>query len=405
MGQFVLLPDGKMLVINGALNGTAGYSNTTGQTLDQSQMPFGTSLASGPVFKPAIYDPNAPPGSRWSNTGLGDSSIPRLYHSIAILLPDASVFVAGSNPNPNVNLSTVYPTTYKADIFYPPYFSAKTRPAPTGIPSTISYGGDPFDITIPATSYSGSANAAADATTVVLIRTGFTTHAMNMGQRFVQLNNTYTVNQDGSIVLHVAQAPPNPNLLQPGPSFLYVVINGIPSIGKQVIVGNGQIGPQPTSAASVLPAKVQLSSASGSGNGTPGSTPGASGAHGASSNFSGGKVIGAIVGACAILGALGAVVYIIIARRKNAAMKRVPDAAWGMSRTGSQSTPGMGYGLGTRNSDASVLVPLRHDNTSTTWQSSVSFNPYMDERTGSSGDFDPYTMQHSGGQVPQPRTH
>jgi len=39
-------------------------------------------------------------------------------------------------------------------------------------------------------------------------------HAMNMGQWFMQLNNTYTVNQNGSITLHVLQLPPNPNILQ-----------------------------------------------------------------------------------------------------------------------------------------------------------------------------------------------
>jgi Domain of unknown function (DUF1929) len=397
MGQFVILPDGKLLLINGGLNGTAGYSNTTGQTTDMSQMPFGTSLASGPVFKPVIYDPNAPPGSRWSNDGLSDSPIPRLYHSTAILLPDASVFVAGSNPNPNVNLSTVLPTTYKAEIFYPPYFSATTRPAPTGIPNTISYGGDPFDITLPASSYSGSSNAAADNTTVVLIRTGFTTHAMNMGQRFVQLNSTYTVNSDGSIILHVAQAPPNPNLLQPGPAFLYVVVHGIPSIGTSVIVGNGQIGQQPTSAASVLPANVQLSSAS------CGPSPNTSSSPSRASKVSAGKVVGAIAAGLAALGVLGGILYICIARRRRASGKMVPDSAWGMTRTGTQSASGMGYGAGVRSSDSSVLVPLRHDNSSTTWQSTVSFNPYLDERPGSGGDFDPYTM-HSGSVV-QSRTY
>jgi len=37
---------------------------------------------------------------------------------------------------------------------------------------------------------------------------------MNMGQWFMQLNNTYTVNQNGSITLHMLQLPPNPNILQ-----------------------------------------------------------------------------------------------------------------------------------------------------------------------------------------------
>ncbi|KAG6814614.1 hypothetical protein H0H93_012858, partial [Arthromyces matolae] len=60
MGQFIILPDGTLLVVNGGLNGTAGYAPQTGTTLLQGDMPFGMSLASGPVGTPAIYNPNAP---------------------------------------------------------------------------------------------------------------------------------------------------------------------------------------------------------------------------------------------------------------------------------------------------------------------------------------------------------
>lgn len=306
MGQFITLPDGKMLVVNGGINGTAGYATATYLTPSLDQMPYGESLAAGPVLQPALYDPNAPKGSRWSNAGLASSSIPRLYHSSAILLPDASVLIAGSNPNVDVNLTTVFPTTYKAEIFYPPYFASKTRPAPSGVPSTITYGGSPFDILVPASSYSGSSNDAAGNTTVVLSRPGFTTHGMNMGQRHLQLNNTYTVNNDGSITLHVAQAPPNPAILTPGPCLLFVVVNGIPSNGTMVQVGNGQIGTQPTSTASVLPANVQLSSASGtsggSGSGSGSGSGGKSGSGAASLTSAIASVLLCSLAAIVILG-------------------------------------------------------------------------------------------------------
>ncbi|EIW74075.1 glyoxal oxidase [Coniophora puteana RWD-64-598 SS2] len=272
MGQFVTLPDGTMLVINGASNGTAGFANRTldVQTLDE--MPYFESLASGPVTQPAIYNPKAPAGQRWSTAGLGSSNIARMYHSTAILLPDGSVLLAGSNPNLDVQTNVVYPTQYTADIFYPPYFSASVRPSVSGVPQTLSYGGQGFDLTVAKGSYEGGpgANAAAANTTVVLARPGFSTHAMNMGQRHLQLNNTYTVNDDGSFVLHVAQVPPNPNLIQPGPALLFTVVNGIPSNGTMVIVGNGQVANQPTQAAAALPASSTSSgggSVGGSGNG------------------------------------------------------------------------------------------------------------------------------------------
>ncbi|THU78883.1 DUF1929-domain-containing protein [Dendrothele bispora CBS 962.96] len=241
MGQFIILPTGKLLVVNGGLNGTAGYANQTLLTESFSDMPFGMSLASGPVGTPAEYDPKAVSGSRWSNQGFSSTQIVRLYHSSAILLPDASVMIAGSNPSVDVNLTTWYSQN----------------------------GGSSFDITVPSSSYSGSANNAAENTHVSVVRPGWTTHAMNMGQRYLQLNNTYTVNSDGSLILHVSQMPPIPNIFQPGPAMVFVVVNGIPSNGTFVIVGSGNIETQPTADLQELPQKVQAdSSVSGSADGS-----------------------------------------------------------------------------------------------------------------------------------------
>ena len=324
MGQFIILPDGKLLVVNGALNGTAGYSSNGTLVTPPAQMPLGQSLASGPVGTPAIYDPTAPRGSRWSNEGFSNSPIPRLYHSSAILLPDASVLIAGSNPNADVNTSAFFPTTYEAEIFYPPYFSATTRPAPTGMPKTLTYGGSSFNITIPATSYAGSSDHAADATTVVLMRGGFTTHAMNMGQRHLQLNSTSTVNDDGSITLHVAQVPPNPNIFQPGPAFIFVNIKGIPSNGSYLIVGNGQIGTQPTFPASVLPDNVRVASATGSAW-----TTGANDATGTggTKKTSLGLIIGPIAGGLALIVLVWTIISVRLARRR-AAARLVPPSSY-----------------------------------------------------------------------------
>ncbi|KZP18544.1 copper radical oxidase [Athelia psychrophila] len=378
MGQFIILPDGKLLVVNGGFNGTAGYATATGLTPSLAQMPFGESLASGPVGQPAIYDPNAPAGSRWSNAGLATSDIARLYHSTAMLLPDSSVMIAGSNPNIDTNISTIYPTTYKAEIFYPPYFGT-ARPIPTGIPTTITYGGNPFDITVPASSYSGSGNSAAAKTTVVLTRGGFTTHAMNMGQRMLQLNNTYTVNSDSSITIHTAQAPPNPALLTPGPCLLFVVVNGIPSNGTMVQVGNGQIGTQPTSSTSVLPSSVQLSSASGKGGG---STSGGT-SHTA-------KLIAIIAGSVVVIGLLGALLGIVIARRRRAAYRQP-----GVGPT-DYAMGGMGKSTGA--AEPHAFMPLQ-DNSSMSWSPSAPHMTaaYTDDYAGrpsaaSSGlEYDPHT--------------
>ena len=195
MDQFVTLPDGTMLVLNGATNGTAGFANQTLYVPSLAQMPFFQSLASGPDGTPAIYNPNAPKDSRWSSVGLASTSIARMYHSVALLLPDASVLIAGSNPSIDVELTAPYPTTYTAEIFYPPYCSSSVRPQVMGVLPTLSYGGPYFNLSVSATSYTG--NGAAANTTVVLSRGGFSTHAMNMGQPHVQLNNTYASTTTG----------------------------------------------------------------------------------------------------------------------------------------------------------------------------------------------------------------
>ncbi|KAF7332132.1 hypothetical protein MKEN_00094200 [Mycena kentingensis (nom. inval.)] len=303
MGQFIILPTGKLLVVNGGLNGTAGYGKNNSIT-PEDQMPWGQSFASGPVGTPALYDPDAPLGQRWSRPGFQTSDIARLYHSSAILLPDGAVLIAGSNPNLDVDITGNVPfsTEYRAEKFYPDYFSASTRPSPSGMPSTLSYGGQGFDLTIPATSYSGKGNDAAANTQV---------NVMNMGQRFLQLNSTYTVSQDGKITLHVAQMPPNPNIFQPGPALLFVVVNGIPSNGSYVIIGSGNIETQPVSAAVALPANVLSDAATGSATNKTDKKE-------SSTNV---VMIAAIAGGAAAVALLAVGLGICIARRRKARIR------------------------------------------------------------------------------------
>ncbi|KAJ7745446.1 glyoxal oxidase, partial [Mycena maculata] len=260
MGNLVFLPDGRVLCLNGARTGTAGYGNES--------WAIGMSYADNPVLTPVIYDPSAPAGARWNRSGLQASTVPRMYHSSATLLPDGAVIVAGSNPNSDYNVGPTikYPTEYRVEKFYPSYYNAR-RPQPQGLLSQLSYGGPPFDVTLSSDDLSGDANNAANAT-VIIIRTGFSTHAMNMGQRYVQLDSTYTAyGENNTATLHVSQLPPNPAILAPGPALLFVVVNGVPSVGVQVMVGSGVIGTQEVLAIGDLPATSYVP-APGAGGGT-----------------------------------------------------------------------------------------------------------------------------------------
>ena len=386
MGQLVSLPDGTILVVNGGAFGTAGYAERTLTTPTYAQMPYGMSLATGPVGRPSIYNPDAPKGSRWNSTGLDTSDIPRLYHSSALLLPDGSVMIAGSNPNVDVNLTTIYPTTYTAEILYPPYYKS-TRPAPTGIPSTLTYGGQYFDVTVPSSSYSGSANTAASNTKIMLIRPGWTTHGMSMGQRSLQLNSTYAVNKDGSIVYHVSQVPPNANIFQPGPAFLFVTINGVPSNGSYVIVGSGNIETQTMNPVDTLPASVRDESANGSGS-SNNSGNNNSGSNGASSSLSGAAVGGIVAAAIAAIAIFGTALFLL--RRRRAAAQRLHSGTLLPHETGVVGAEVANH-YRQRDSDSTSFAPLQRSDM-TQWGQSrdnlVSPSPYLSGAP--SGEFDPY---------------
>ncbi|KAK7031846.1 copper radical oxidase [Favolaschia claudopus] len=255
MVDMILLPDGRVMLVNGAQTGVAGYGNVGNQ--------IGQSNADNPAFTPVIYDPAAPAGSRFSTAGLVASTIPRLYHSTASLTPNGTVMLAGSNPNNDVT-TVKYPTEYRLEFYSPPYMNV-ARPSYTGLPATINYG-TTFNlaVTLPANTTS---------VTVALMDLGFATHGVHMDQRLVQLVATLSPDKKTLSV----QAPPSATIYPPGPAYLYVVTNtGAPSFGHKTIIGTGASPPvdkaaianmlSKTSGPSVVPAFQALAPAEGDGS-------------------------------------------------------------------------------------------------------------------------------------------
>jgi hypothetical protein len=142
----VILPDGRVLALGGSV-----YDEETK-----------TASLNADLLGP---DPNNT--GKYIFSSAGANAYPRLYHSVALLLPDATVWLAGGNP------SLAY--VQQMEIYQPPYlFNASgalaQRPSITSAPSSISYG-NTFPVQTP---------DAASIAHVVLVRNGTVTHSFGM---------------------------------------------------------------------------------------------------------------------------------------------------------------------------------------------------------------------------------
>lgn len=380
MGQFIHLPNGQMVIVNGAQRGTSGYSNTTYNTVNGLNF---EGLSQDPTYTPVLYDPSKPRGSRLTQAGFGTSKIARLYHSSAVLVPDGSVLIAGSNPHQDVTLNMptgttpqAFNTTYEVEKWYPPYYN-EARPSPQGLPEFVLYGGQTWNFTMDAAYMGSSANFKAANTKIMVIRPGFSTHAMNMGQRSLQLAHTYTVNDDGSVVYMVNPMPINMNIFVGGPALLFVTINGVPSMGKYVQIGSKQAGGNVPmnfavgAAPTTLPAAVNNSKF----NSVP--------ANNGDGSFGLGAIIGIAVGGLVII-ALLLLGLCCWRRRSKRGEKKTPRPSAGAG--------GAIYGMG--NYTTTPGPEYKRVNTPT---GGASYQGFVLPHRGSTGTFDTYKMNDVSG--------
>ncbi len=196
MPDAVLLPDASVLVTGGSMSGEADHGIE-------------------PVYAIERFDPAS---ETW--TTLCDIAVPRLYHSTALLLADGRVLMMGKdalfNPDP-----FHYPE-HRAELFRPPYLFAGSRPLIAAAPASISYG-QAFAVSTP------------DATSVDavhLLRPGSVTHSFNMEQRLVGL-----VVASRSTDSLTVEAPPDARVAPPGWYLLFLLADGVPSVGHFLRLG------------------------------------------------------------------------------------------------------------------------------------------------------------------------
>ncbi|CAG8474697.1 12815_t:CDS:2 [Funneliformis mosseae] len=220
MPDSVIMPTGKILYLNGAGAGFAGYHR------GPNTNPLYVAIK--PVLAPSVYDPETKEWSRFA-----PSTIPRMYHSVATLVSDGRIFVAGSNPQGDVYTESEFPTEYRVEMFSPPYLlTGLVRPKITSVGEytelntqriPVSYG---LNVEVTVISGQDVPNFKA-----VVIHHGFVTHSNHFSQRFVSCNimsAKYLKKRDTSILLTV-EMPPYSSILPPGPSYLYILDNEVPA--------------------------------------------------------------------------------------------------------------------------------------------------------------------------------
>lgn len=213
MGDMTLLPNGNVLIINGAAAGTAGWE-----------------LGRNPVLNPVIYRPNNAAGSRFELQN--PSKIPRMYHSTAILLRDGRVLVGGSNPHIYYNFTGVlFPTELSLEAFRPSYLDAPNlrpnivSPSPTS-ETKIGYA---KKLTV---RFTATGTVAKELVTVTMVAPSFTTHSFSMNQRVLVLGAEKVTNIGRTTTYEVeVTTPGSGNLAPSGYYLLFVVHQEIPSLG------------------------------------------------------------------------------------------------------------------------------------------------------------------------------
>jgi hypothetical protein len=164
-----------------------------------------------------IYDPAT---NTWTLTA--GAVVPRLYHSTALLMPDATVVSAGSNPDGGSHVVWDHDPNeeMRLEVFSPPYLFKGPRPVISDAPAQCTYG-QSIQIESP---------QAANIRWASLMRNCVTTHSFDGSQRLVDLEVTSVAN--GTVT---AAVPHNRNIAPPGWYMLFLVDNsGVPSVASWI---------------------------------------------------------------------------------------------------------------------------------------------------------------------------
>ena len=222
--DLVLLPDGRVLAVGGALYGGYGHPDVL-------------------VYLSEVFDPATGSWSEWEsmNGDWGDEDAhPRTYHSTASLLPDGRVIVAGGQVREDPDDPESGYDCKSAQIFSPPYLfhldespvSDGERPQFDEVPDALVYGED-F-----AVSYLGD-----EVEKVALVGLAAVTHAFDENQRYVPLTiktHAYSSGDPGEGSLTIDMVDVTANIAPPTDYMLFLAPLDFPWIeGYRMVLAQG----------------------------------------------------------------------------------------------------------------------------------------------------------------------
>ncbi|MDB5870386.1 MAG: Kelch domain protein [Polaromonas sp.] len=252
-GSAVMYEPGKILVVGGSdppthtaevidLNAAipswraVGSMSVARRQMNATMLPTGDVLVTGgtrgaggnngdpgmPVLEAELWNPVT---QNWSVMAAG--KIARLYHSTALLLPDARVLITGGNG------------FTQTEIFSPPYLFGGARPVISSAPASVGKGQSFFVGTPDAAGING----------VSWVALPSVTHTNNMHQGFFR---SASIAQAAGGINIVA---PNSTTVPPGHYMVFLLRNGVPSTARVIQLGPQSNNPVP-SVSSLAPASA-----------------------------------------------------------------------------------------------------------------------------------------------------
>ena len=188
--NLIVLPNGEVLVVGGNMDDVRMSDEET-------------------VLTPEIWNPDT---GQWRE--VADMSVPRNYHSVALLMPDGRVWAAGGGLCGNCATNHA-----DAQIYTPPYLfaadgSLAQRPVIQNAPAIVQSG-----TTV-------NVQATPNVARFTMVKIGATTHQINTDQRYLSVPFSETSSGQYELTLHS-----NVNVLTPGYWMLFALdAASVPSI-------------------------------------------------------------------------------------------------------------------------------------------------------------------------------